>query len=457
MAQLKWWLGVVSAVGLVSAGACSSDPNTGTPIPGQAGSSSSGAGTGGAKPAGGAGTTAAGGSAGSPSSGGASGGTGGGGVMCDPDPVEVPAGGSSAAGTGGAGPAPVCVGACPTKLTSVAACGSMHLAVFGGNLYFTDTAHGLVKSIPTAGGTETVVAMDQKKPYAIAADASGVYWTNTGTTRSTAADNSIMMKAPTGTPTKVVDIDQTTTPRCKSNFVKAITLDGKGNLYYGVYEDLMRVETKAAATPVKIGTFEGGPEAILLAPAAPAAATRIFTALDIDNAVQWHGIEPGMSGCIDPVVRPKPVDGETPAQATARANAGACAYSESVPVLYYEALSLAGKEILFVDGSSIQMADTTIPATMEVMRYELTETEDFAHISGFTNTATTVYFGEDEGGIISKVTIPSTPPAMPITPTIIVTDPAEIAPSSFVNDGTNMYWRTGSKAGDTCSIMKMAL
>ncbi|HEX3850740.1 MAG TPA: hypothetical protein VHW01_07220, partial [Polyangiaceae bacterium] len=292
MNRLNWCFGVVSV--LVAASACSSksDGNGVAPIA-QAGA--------GGMATGGSGATAG---AASGSGGAATGGS--------------TSGGSTAGGTGGAGGA---TGPVPTEVTHIDACGYMALTISKGVIYFTDSAHGNVKSVPVAGGTATDVATGQKGPYAVAVDDAGVvYWSNTSATVGT--DNTLMMKAPGGMPTLITAVDQTTAKPGATNMVKSITLDGKGNLYYGDNDDLDKVAAMAASTPTKVGTFEGQPIAITLSPAAPAATTRIFTALALDNAVQWRNPDPALSGCADPVARP-----------VGNTTTGGCAFSESIPDL----------------------------------------------------------------------------------------------------------------------------
>ena len=424
MAQFKWWLGVVSAVGL--AGACSSDPSTGSPSA-QAGASAAGASAAGASGAAVGGASTAGG-------GGASGGA------------------APATCTPACGAEQVCLGTTcrpkPVELARVDACGNMNLALSKGTLYFTDSAHGNVKSIPVTGGTATDIATQQKAPYAIAVDDAGVvYWTNSSAT--TSADNTLMMKAPAGTPTKITDVSQANAN--PTNIAKSLALDGKGSLFYAAGSDLLKVETKAAATPLKLGTFSGLPVAIVLTPAPPASTTRVFTTLANANAVEWRNPDPANSGCTDPITRPEAPMGETPEQKTVRVNGSGCSFSQSVGNLLFDALSLSGTNVVFADRSSIQIADTTVPGTMQSKRTQVAETESFDPISGLATTVTTVYFGESSTGIIEKAALPKG------APEILVEDPAQISPSSFVTDGTNLYWRTGAQASDACAIMKLSL
>lgn len=306
----------------------------------------------------------------------------------------------------------------PTELTHVDGCGTMYLALNKGTLYFTDSMHGKVSSIPVAGGTVTDVATGQKAPIAIAADDGAVYWSTSG---AGASDNSLMMKTSAGTPALI-----TTT---KKN-AAAFTLDGKGAIYYGDGDDLLKVDAKAAATAAKIGTFEGGPTAVVLTD------MRIFTTLTLDNAVQWRAFDPASSGCTDPIARP------------AGSTTGGCAFEESQGNLLYDSLTLEGGKVIWANGNLMQSADTTLPATMQGSGHSIASTDSFDNISGFATNATTVYFGEATTGIIEKATLPDQE-----TATILVEDPTnEVAPSSFVMDATNLYWRTQS-----CAIMKLAL
>ena len=333
----------------------------------------------------------------------------------------------------------------------------MSLAVANGVVYFTNSAGGKVSSVPVAGGTVTDIATAQKAPYAVAVDAAGVvYWSNTSD--ATGADNTLMMKTAAGMPALITAVDQTTAATGKTNKVIRFALDGKGSIYYGARDVLYKVAAAAASTPMKIGTFDGSPTAIIVSPPAPAAATRIFATLGIDNAVQWRSPDPATSGCMDPVSRPLPVMGETPAQAMMRINGSGCAFSESIGGLLVDSMTLSGTVVVFADGPNIYTADTTVPATMQAMRSLITVTDDFDPISGFTSTATTVYFGESSQGIVEKAPLPTKYPATSATPVILANDVAkQISPSSFVTDATSVYWRTGSSATDACEIYKLPL
>ena len=344
-------------------------------------------------------------------------------------------------------------------MTHIDGCGYMALAISKGVLYFTDSAHGSVKSIPVAGGTATDVATGQKAPYAVAVDDAGVvYWSNTSDT--VGADNTLMMAAPGGMPTKITDVDQSTAKAGANNIVKRITLDGQGNIYYGAISDLLKVEAKAMGMNTKIGTFDGQPIAIVLTPPAPAAPTRIFTSLNFDNAVQWRSPDPTMSGCTDPVSRPLPVLGESAADALPSESMAEVlrVFPQSIrlaPVVC-EPLSLAGNNILFNDGTDDAMPYTTVPATMHANSSNISAIDignvSFDPLSGFTNTATTIYFGESSSGTIEKATLPKSDPV------ILAQDKTKIVnPTSFVNDGTNMYFRTGTMPADSCVIMKLPL
>jgi isoaspartyl peptidase/L-asparaginase-like protein (Ntn-hydrolase superfamily) len=59
--------------------------------------------------------------------------------------------------------------------------GVQRFALDDANLYWTSAMDHAVKSVEKKkGGTVTVLASSQDGPFAIAVDASGVYWSNTG-------------------------------------------------------------------------------------------------------------------------------------------------------------------------------------------------------------------------------------------------------------------------------------
>jgi hypothetical protein len=234
-----------------------------------------------------------------------------------------------------------------------------------------------------------------------------------------------------------------------------LMLDGNGYLYYGSGTDLMKVQALPASTASTVAELEGFPTAIVLLPAQPPRPARVFTTLMLDNAVQWRFPEPGMSGCVDPISRPGPLNGETAAQATQRSNGGACAFAESIGSLLFDTLTLTGPNVLFADDANIYFADATVPANMESTRQTLGQTQSFDAISGFVNNEKAVYFGEQTTGIVEALSLPPVATSTGTVPTILVQDPmTEPAPGSFLIDAHNVYWRT---QGASCSIMKLAL
>lgn len=69
-------------------------------------------------------------------------------------------------------------GGAPVQLASTT--GDAGVAVFGDTLYFTDFIAGTISSLPTAGGSPTLLASGQDGPVRIEADATHVYWSNEG-------------------------------------------------------------------------------------------------------------------------------------------------------------------------------------------------------------------------------------------------------------------------------------
>lgn len=299
--------------------------------------------------------------------------------------------------------------------------------------------------------TATAAATTVVSPYAITADTTSgnVYWSNSSDTDP--CSNVIMMQAPGGMPTEIAKVDQSDIDAGSTNIAKSLALDSMGNLYYGAGYSLYRVKTMAGSTPTKVGEFDGKPTSIV------PTATRIFTSLDLDNAVQWRAPDPANSGCTDPISRPLPVTGESAAQMTARINGGGCAWAESIASLTYESLWLSGNLLVFIDGSNLDAADTTVPATAQAGHTQIAATDSFNPISGMTTIGSKAYFGEATGGIIESADVPATQPADAVTtsPKILLTDATLINPSSFVNDGKSVFFRTGASATDGCAVMQL--
>jgi hypothetical protein len=434
---------VLGALALAFTSACSSSSGTGlVPVsggaaPGITAGSSATSGGGGASATGGTGGVAqTGGTGGAIASGGAGG--------------IAQAGASGSGGAGGSSPtcSPVCsdtmacvAGHClpkPVALTSVTGCDSMSLALNGTTLYFTDGAHGAVRSIPVAGGPITDVATGQKEPLAVVVDDNGVYWSTTGTG---ATDNTIMIKTPSGAPAKITDVTlEGTLP-----FHSKLALDGKGNLLYGVGHVLMTVAAKANSTATALSTALDGLPTALIVTVSPA---RVFLTLEQDNAIQWRSTTAGSSGCVDTATAVNRPMGTT---------TGACAFQESQGQLLLDTLTLAGTQVLFANGGNMLGANSTVATDSLGTGTTIASTASDNDISGFANNATTVYFGEATGGIIEKALLANAG-ANPPAPMLLVQDSTgQPAPGSFVVDATNVYWRTFDATAKVCSVMKLPL
>jgi hypothetical protein len=66
----------------------------------------------------------------------------------------------------------------PQKLVS--GTGAQRIALDGDNVYWTDKNASAVKTVPKKGGDARVIADNQNGPFAIAVDATGVYWSTLG-------------------------------------------------------------------------------------------------------------------------------------------------------------------------------------------------------------------------------------------------------------------------------------
>jgi hypothetical protein len=318
----------------------------------------------------------------------------------------------------------------PVELTRIEGCSAMSLALNRGLIYFTDAAHGSVGSIAASGGNLVSIATNQATPLAIAVDDQGVYWSTSG---PNASDNAIVMKQGSDAATTITAV----------NVAPArIAADGNGALYYGDGDDLMKVETNASSTPLRVGTFDGRPAALLLTPPPPQAPTRIYANLSVVDSVQWRSPDPASSGCLDPVARP------------VGSSVGGCEFEQSQSGLLLEALSMSKTNLLWARSSFIQRADTAIPATEQGDGHVVVSSAGLDDISGFISNATTVYFGEATTGLVEKAAISSASRTMPL---VLVDDLAsEQDPASFLIDASNVYWRAKDAATGACSIMRLA-
>jgi hypothetical protein len=130
--------------------------------------------------------------------------------------------------------------AAPVELTKGTGCGPMRLAIAGANIYWTEEMSGKVRTMPVAGGTPMDLAMGQLAPTAIVADATGVYWVNSGDATTKSQIMKLALPAAPAAAPVVVTVSSTT------DEIFDLALAGT-KLYYSHFHSVHEVATAAAA------------------------------------------------------------------------------------------------------------------------------------------------------------------------------------------------------------------
>ena len=82
---------------------------------------------------------------------------------------------TSSTNNGAVRAAPQIVGASRDVITPLA--NPLEMAIFGSEIFLAMFWNNTVVKGPVSGGTPILLASGEDKPYGIAADASGIYWT----------------------------------------------------------------------------------------------------------------------------------------------------------------------------------------------------------------------------------------------------------------------------------------
>jgi hypothetical protein len=308
-------------------------------------------------------------------------------------------------------------GIAPTELTTAAGCGAIHLALQGTDLYWTETQTGAVRSIPLAGGAATDVATGQLSPTQIAADASGIYWTNQG---DGTAGSSTVMKQPLPL-TATAPIALATSPAADPILAIAVSA---GKVYYTLGSDVHQVSTdETDTTDVIVGTATNYD----LMPPLPAGEPSALAVSD--SVVVWattnrNGVE------LDDLTAETTLDDMT----------GYVELGQSVGSLLVSNVGVDATYAYWADG------DKFVRNTVDAMTPSGTiiwENPDLTSpISAFAIDAMNVYASVGlPGNSIYKHSLE--PPADLVSDTTLIKVAGEQTnPTSVVLDATNVYWAT---------------
>jgi hypothetical protein len=359
---------------------------------------------------------------------GAAGGAGSGGATAGSGGAHAGSTGSS--GSGGAGGAVAL--ATPVELVSVMGCGNLRLVLANGTIYYTNQMAGTVSSVAVAGGTPKVIAMDQKTPNPIAADATNVYWGNNG-------DGNVM-KAPVGGGTASVFFSATAADGGAPDagameYPNALLVNGT-NLFVGRGLDTFKLPIAGGAPLQLTHSLEiGYPGAFAFD------GTHLYQPEISHNAITREVIDGTQMAAI--------TDGSVHALSPDR-------IAVSRASLVTDAIQISGQNVVWANGTDIEFHDKD-KNEMQGTVARINSAAGFNPLSGFVISDNKVYIGETSDNNVEVIT------PLTFTPSDNAPPPVVIAmhqpnPAEFAADTTNIYYTTitSNDANGTCKIMKLA-
>jgi hypothetical protein len=329
---------------------------------------------------------------------------------------------------------PCAAGGAPTELARAPGCGSINLVVANDNVYWTEMATGLVKSVPACGGTITTIAKGQTSPGALAVDETRIFWVSGKT---------IMKKTLMGGAATTFVSAKTTTEGLKGeNDINALLID-RGFLLFGRFTDALKVPVEGGATPEVIGR---SPMSDMGMPAAFAVDdTHLYQTEIFHVAVTRETLDGNQIGLLEDMTTLEPLAPDR------------IAISQDGILL--DAIAVVNGDVIWARRNRIKSSLVgVVGGDQSVAIAEISSFPPDAHdphITGFVVSDRTIYLGESFDDDIRRVLLLSSSPDPAATdggipePTIIAT--GQSAPSQFAADANAIYWRTAD-----CKIMRLA-
>jgi hypothetical protein len=346
-------------------------------------------------------------------------------------------------------------GAGPTLLVSASGCGtdpgSIDFVVADGTLFWTEKFAGTVNSVPTIGGSKTVIATGQALPGPLAVDETSIFWVEAGKQR-------IMTKARGDTAPPTVLVEPGTAMTGNENAINAL-LVSDGTLFFGRFTSALKVPT-TGGTPIPIGLSpdDGQPAAFAID------AAHLYQTELGHNAISREKLDGTQ-------------DGFLAEDSMTRAALAPDRIAVSQSELVTDAIAVVNGNVIWANLNVIEYKPVDAGERDPSFPIVSAPNTSPPNITGFVVSDGVVYFGEsafDKVEVVAKVPLSTPQPAFtdagavdaaaddaavvdgaaadaggPATPVVIATD--QQSPSLFAADATNIYWRTAD-----CKIMKLA-
>jgi hypothetical protein len=298
------------------------------------------------------------------------------------------------------------------------------MTAVGTTLYWVENTSGKVMSLDlaTPAATPVEIATGQLKPSGIAADASGVYWVNTGD--GTPGSSTLMKKAlPLVAGMPIVLATGSATPPAE-DVIRALALTADGVLYTLVHDVHLVSKNEAETDDIIVGT------ATNLDLETPDKADGLPSALAVSgNYVAWttdkrQGVE---------------------RDDLSEGGDGYAELGESQGSILFPDIGVDGENLFWAAAEAIR---TTPITKADGPGYKfLTASKDFDALTAFTVVPGAVYFAAMKGAIATHSLTAAEPPVAPVP---IARDQQGV--SSLVVVGDQLIWAT-----QECKLLASAL
>jgi WD40 repeat protein len=326
---------------------------------------------------------------------------------------------------------------------------AMNITVSGGKVYYTDTLHGTIGSVPVGGGAATPVVMGEMAPGQIAITGSTALWISVTSATSVMGDGGVtittttakLRKAPLPTGPAVDLVTETNT----NGGIRGFTVSPDGaTVYYSADTNVKSIPLAGATagTIVAMEQQNGVPAALGLSEDGKTIAYVTDGNGDVDvvtlgtSPASTNGNNcPANTACcgMHPLTDP---NGET----LLMTNCTRVARSQGSP--YFGAIILKNGSAYWGDDTAIHANPATPGAAQSNAQVSTT---NMGPVTAFGGTATHIYFGDALNQLLFKddYSLPPTdggqkPDAIRIARGQVVT--------SLAFDAANVYWSTADCA-----------
>jgi Stigma-specific protein, Stig1 len=301
-----------------------------------------------------------------------------------------------------------------TVIPAAAGCTSIHIAVVGPTLYWTDQGHGMVKSAPVAGTPVTMIAMGEAAPTLIEVRGTTVFWQAGMTIRKSTAGAAA------------------TTVVTSTDPINGFTASVDGATVY--FSALTKVKQVAAAggAVVDVASEEqlGKPNALALD------GTNLVYPCDVNGDVDVVQLAAGkVASC-----------GKEDPDGGALLQVMCTRIARSQGELILGTVVATGNRAYWANGATLH-ANVSSQGALQVNE-QVASTIGTNSVSTMTFSGTNLFFAEFDPDITKKGTglIEKTP--MVKDSTAVAVARGQNGPASIAADATKVYWSTSD-----CSIM----